>query len=324
MQNFGGRIAVVTGGGSGMGREIVRQLLAEGCHVAMCDISADGLAETRRRCEADGVPQGVRLYGGVADVSDESQILRFRAELMENLQTDHINLLFNNAGMGRGGSLFVDRREDWDRTMAITWNGVYLCTRAFLPLLTAADEGHIVNTSSVNGFWASVGTGQPNTAYCTAKFAVKGFTEALITDLAVHAPHVKCSVVMPGYIGTDMIANSFRIAAGRNSGPPTAQEIETGRLRLRARGIDETKLSDAAVMAAEKEASDAFRESALTTAEAAARIILDGVKAGQWRILVGEDAHRLDALVRANPEAAYGDGFFELFPRPELVRGRPQ
>jgi NAD(P)-dependent dehydrogenase (short-subunit alcohol dehydrogenase family) len=189
-------------------------------------------------------------------------------------------------------------------------------------MLTAADASHIVNTSSVNGFWASVGTGKPNVAYCTAKFAVKGFSEALITDLSVHAPHVKCSVVMPGYIGTDIVANSFRIAAGREGGDPTAAEIEVGRQRMRGRGVDESNLSDAEVAAADRAAAEAFRETAPTTAAQAARIILDGVKSDRWRILVGDDAHRLDALVRANPEAAYEPDFFELFPRPELVGGR--
>src|SRR6478609_11707759 len=80
--------------------------------------------------------------------------------------------------------------------------GVYNCTRAFLPMLQNAEEGHIVNTSSINGFWASVGPRIPHTAYSAAKFAVKGFTEALIADLRVNAPHIQCSVVMPGQIGT--------------------------------------------------------------------------------------------------------------------------
>ena len=90
------------------------------------------------------------------------------------------------------------------------WGGVYYGTRAFLDLLVAADEGHIVNTSSVNGFWASIGPDRPHTAYSAAKFAVKGFTEALLTDLRVNAPHVKASVVMPGHIGTSIVQNSMR------------------------------------------------------------------------------------------------------------------
>ncbi len=92
---------------------------------------------------------------------------------------------------------------------------MYYCARTFLPLLIASGEGVLVNTSSVNGFWASLGPGMPNTAYATAKFAVKGFTEALIEDLRTHAPQVRVVVVMPGHVGTDIIANTRR-AHGRS------------------------------------------------------------------------------------------------------------
>ena len=90
----------------------------------------------------------------------------------------------------------------------MTPNNVVHATRAFLRLLMKAREGHIINTSSVNGFWASIGPARPHTAYCAAKFAVKGFTEALMTDLAVNAPHIKCSVVMPGHVGTEIVAHA--------------------------------------------------------------------------------------------------------------------
>ena len=91
-----------------------------------------------------------------------------------------MHLLFNNAGIGGGGSFLKADRAEWDRTFAIDWGGVYCCARAFVPLLVASDEGHLVNTSSVNGFWAILGHGVPHTAYSSAKFAVKGFSEALL------------------------------------------------------------------------------------------------------------------------------------------------
>src|SRR5579875_2645871 len=182
LKSFSGKIAVVTGGGSGMGRELVRQLVAEGASVAFCDVSESAMEETRRLCEADGVPQGVRITTHKVDVSHEDQIHRFREEVEGGHQTDKVHLVINNAGIGGGGSLFTDSRENWERTFNVCWGGVYLMTRAFLPLLVAADEGHIVNTSSVNGFWASLGPATPHTAYSAAKFAVKGFTEALVTD----------------------------------------------------------------------------------------------------------------------------------------------
>src|SRR5207249_4408893 len=102
-------------------------------------------------------------------------------------------------------------RAEWERTFGVDWWGVYYCSRAFVPLLIASDEGCLVNTSSVNGFWASLGPQVPHTAYSAAKFAVKGFTEALITDFRMNAPHVKAAVVMPGHIGTDIFNNSRRV-----------------------------------------------------------------------------------------------------------------
>ena len=175
MKDFAGKIAVITGGGTGMGRELARQLVAEGCNVAMCDVSADAMAETKRLCEVERLPQGLRITTHIADVSIEGQLQRFRDELIEQQATDRIHLLFNNAGIGGGGSLFTNTREQWERTFNICWGGVYLGVRTFLPLLQRADEGHIVNTSSVNGFWATVGLGVSHTAYSAAKFAVKGF-----------------------------------------------------------------------------------------------------------------------------------------------------
>jgi NAD(P)-dependent dehydrogenase (short-subunit alcohol dehydrogenase family) len=311
MKDFAGRLAVVTGGGAGMGRELVRQLAAEGCSVATCDVSPKALAETQELCATDR--PGARVTTHVADVSDEAQVLRFRDEVAAQHATGTVHLLFNNAGIAGGGSLFSSSRAEWERTFNICWGGVYLCTRAFLPMLVAAEEGHIVNTSSVNGFWASIGPGVPHTAYCAAKFAVKGFTEALIADLAVHAPHVQCSVVMPGHIGTSIAANTRKVHRGTESDVMSPEEIAQLRARLEAGGRDLSQVSDADLQARATERARRFLEDAPTTAAAAAAIILDGVRAGRWRILVGEDAHLLDRMVREAPEDAYGTTFFEAF-----------
>ncbi len=214
MKDFAGRIAVITGGGTGMGRELARQLVAEGCNVAMCDVSAENMAETRRLCEVEKLPQGLRITMHVADVSIEDEVERFRDQVAEQQATDKIHLLFNNAGIGGGGSMITNSREQWEKTFNVCWGGVYLNTRAFLPMMQKASEGHIINTSSVNGFWASIGPGLPHTAYSAAKFAVKGFTEALINDLRMNAPHIKCSVVMPGHIGTSIVSNTRKIQTG--------------------------------------------------------------------------------------------------------------
>jgi NAD(P)-dependent dehydrogenase (short-subunit alcohol dehydrogenase family) len=311
MKDFAGKIAVITGGGTGMGRELARQLVAEGCNVAMCDVSPEAMAETKRLCESEKLPQGLRVTAHVADVSIEDHYKRFRDELVEQQQTDKIHLLFNNAGIGGGGSLINSSREQWERTFNICWGGVYLGVRTFLPLLLRADEGHIVNTSSVNGFWASVGMGVPHTAYSAAKFAVKGFTEALINDLRLNAPHIKCSVVMPGHIGTSIVANSRLIQNG--SAELTPNDLLATRQRLQGMNIDTSKMSDADIQKAADDRARSFLEDAPTSAAQAARIILDGVKAGKWRILVGDDAQRLDERVRQTPERAYETEFYQSF-----------
>jgi NAD(P)-dependent dehydrogenase (short-subunit alcohol dehydrogenase family) len=311
MQDFAGRIAVVTGGGTGMGRELVRQLVAEGCNVAMCDISTQAMAETQRLCMAEKLPQGLRITTHLADVADEAQVQRFRDEVAERQDSGKIHLLFNNAGIGGGGSMIANSREEWERTFNICWGGVYHCTRAFLPMLQRADQGHIVNTSSVNGFWASIGPRVPHTAYSAAKFAVKGFTEALITDLRINAPHIRCSVVMPGHIGTSIVANSRKIQSGSMSDDITAVEITQARSRIASTGMDTSQMSDDDVRTMMAERARRFLEEAPTTAPEAATIILNGVKAGQWRILVGNDAHAIDRKVRQSPERAYDLDFFE-------------
>jgi len=313
MKDFAGKIAVVTGGGSGMGRELVRQLVAEGCNVAMCDVSARNMAETKRLCEVERLPQGLRITTFVADVSDEAQVRRFRDDVAAQQDTDIIHLLFNNAGVGGGGSMIVNTREEWEKTFNICWGGVYLNTRAFLPMMLKANEGHIVNTSSINGFWASVGPRVPHTAYAAAKFAVKGFSEALITDLRMNAPHIKVSVVMPGHIGTSIAANSHKIHGGNESDVMNATQLAQARARLASMGRDPSAMTDEEIQAIVNERARRFVEEAPTTAAQAATIILDGVKADRWRILVGPDAHKIDELVRLAPEHAYDADFFETF-----------
>ena len=313
MQDFKGKLAVVTGGGTGMGRELVRQLAAEGCSVAMCDISAEAMAETRRLC-LEAPRRRRRASPRMSPTSPTRPRCSASATPSPSEHaTDKLHLLFNNAGIGGGGSLFTNSREQWERTFNICWGGVYLCTRAFLPMLVKADAAHIVNTSSVNGFWASVGPTVPHTAYSAAKFAVKGFTEALITDLRVNAPHIKCSVVMPGHIGTSIVANSRKVQFGSSPDAMGPEEIAQLRARLSAAGRDMSQVPDAAIQAFAVERARKFLEEAPMTAAAAAEVILAGVKAERWRILVGDDAHEIDRRVRQSPEQAYEEDFFADF-----------
>src|SRR5580692_4117681 len=163
VDSFSGKLAVVTGGGSGMGRELVRQLAAEGCSVAACDRNADSVGQAAAMAQ-DGAPAGVRVTSHACDVSDEAQVLRFRDELLQEHNSNHVDLVFNNAGTGGGESFVKSGREVWEQVFATDWWGVYYCARAFLPLLIASGDGVLVNTSSVNGLWAALGPGMPNSA----------------------------------------------------------------------------------------------------------------------------------------------------------------
>ena len=315
MDSFAGKLAVVTGGGSGMGRELARQLAAAGCSVATCDIDAETVAETAAMAQAEA-PPGVRVTGHACDVSDEAQVLRFRDELLEGHAASHVDLVFSNAGIGGGASFVKDSRQEWERTFAVDWQGVYNCARTFLPLLIASGDGVLVNTSSVNGFWAALGPGMPNTAYSTAKFAVKGFTEALIEDLRSNAPQVRVAVVMPGHVGTNIMRNSFR-----GYGLPEPEQMSDAQVEELIQADARAKLAQAGLLAEDPSADDLrqvlaricddFRDKAPLSAAQAATVILDGVRSGAWRILVGRDAKMIDAAVRATPEAAYD--YAELF-----------
>ncbi len=308
MKSFEGRIAVVTGGGTGMGRELVRALAAAGAHVSMCDVSAENMAETQRLAKA-GIQGDVRITTHVCDVSDESAVNAFRDEVVAAHDAKHVNLLFNNAGIGGGGSFVAGDRSEWERTFGVDWFGVYYCARAFMPLLVASDEGYIVNTSSVNGFWASIGPGIPHTSYSAAKFAVKGFTEALINDLRENAPHVKAAVVMPGHIGTSIAINTGKVLGHHDPMEMTAEEVAQSREFMKRRGFPVDNVPDDFIRAAIKQRGIDFRDKAPTTAAQAAEIILDGVRNDRWRILVGEDAKVLDRMVREAPELAYEPDF---------------
>ncbi|MFT5098862.1 MAG: NAD(P)-dependent dehydrogenase (short-subunit alcohol dehydrogenase family) [Planctomycetaceae bacterium] len=308
LESFAGKLAVITGGGTGMGRELAKQLIAEGCDVAICDVIDENMAETIKLCEADA-PQGIRITAHRCDVSNEQDVERFRDEVVAEHKRDHINLLFNNAGIGGVASFIDDPRQDWERTFNICWYGVYYSTRAFMPLMVASDEAHLINTSSINGFWATLGPGSTHSSYSASKFAVKGFSEALISDLRLNAPHVNVSVVMPGHIGTSIAINTGRVMDRPAALDMSEEQVLAARKRMTARGVDVTQATDDQIREFVKERGENFRDNAPTTASEAAAEMLKGVREKRWRILLGEDARILDEMVRANPEAAYEDAF---------------
>ncbi len=309
MRDFKDKIAVVTGAGTGMGRELARQLASEGCHVAICEFIVENMNETKDLCEAESLP-GTKVLACECDVSDEDQVIAFREMVKGEFGTKHINLLFNNAGVGGGESFVLADRKIWDRVFAIDWFGVYYNTRAFMPMLMESTEGHIINTSSVNGFWACLGPDSTHTAYSSAKFAVKGFTEALQVDLRLNAPHIKASLVMPGHIGTSIAIHGPRILGLPTIDELPASEIASARKQWEEAGLLTGEISDGQFREMLKRPGEDFRDNAPVSSAEGAQIILEGVRNGQWRILVGEDAKALDQMARNHPEELYDPEFY--------------
>ena len=171
-------------------------------------------------------------------------------------------------------------------------------------MLQKADAAHIVNTSSVNGFWASVGLGVSHTAYSAAKFAVKGFTEALINDLKLNAPHIKCSVVMPGHIGTSIVSNSRKVQSGTNSDRLTPDEIGQARQRIKGMGIDTASMSDDDIQKIALDRARSFRDEAPMTAAAAAKASSTASRlsvGASWSVMTHTNSTSESARRRSRP-----------------------
>ncbi|KAI9005583.1 short chain dehydrogenase [Hyaloraphidium curvatum] len=278
--SFSGKLAVVTGGASGMGRSLVLALARDGCSVATCDLDP-AAAEATAKAAMEVAPNGVLVTGHGCDVAKESDWQRFRDEVVSKHRASKVDLIFNNAGVAAGWSFFTDKtsREQWERTFAVNWYGVYYGCRTFLPLVVASPAGRIINTASINAIYHSHGHDIfPHTSYSAAKAAVKAFTEALIVDFRINAPHVKAAIVMPGHVGTRIVENTAKAYGNRVS----------------------------------KKTMEDFEKSGLTPDQAAA-IILNGVRRGDWRILVGEDAEWLDAEVRRTPLEMYDQSFYDRY-----------
>tara|TARA_Y100000590_G_scaffold78039_2_gene86695 strand:- start:14595 stop:15551 length:957 start_codon:yes stop_codon:yes gene_type:complete len=313
MDSFENKIAVVTGGGTGMGRELVIQLAKQNCHVALCDILEENMQETFDLASSES--SNILLTRHTCDVSKKEEVFRFKDEVLKKHNTDSINLLFNNAGIGGGDSFVEGDESEWEKTFAVCWYGVYFCCRAFMPHLVKSEEGHVINTSSVNGFWASLG-GMPHTSYSAAKFAVKGFTESLLEDFKLNAPHLSASVVMPGHIGTSIAKNTRKILGQVDPLELSDEETQAAKDFWLALGLPVDNYSLDQIRQMIKERGEDFEKNAPMSASQAAEVILNGVKEKQWRILVGEDAKIIDKMVREDPENAYSDDFLHPFRDP--------
>ncbi|MFF8401224.1 SDR family NAD(P)-dependent oxidoreductase [Streptomyces sp. NPDC014846] len=265
MSSVRGKVAAVTGAGSGIGRHLAFELAKRGARLAVSDVDDLGLDETADRAKA----LGAEVHTAHLDVSDRAAVEAYTATVAEHFGVVH--QIYNNAGIAGGGQSVLDAEwELYDRTLAVNLFGVIHGTKAFLPHLIASGDGHVVNVSSLNGYLA-----QPTlSAYCASKFGVRGFTEALRTEMLAGRHPVQVSVVHPGGVKTN-IANAALEQARARGLAPTRQQLE------RARVYNEKLLK--------------------MPAEQAARIIVDGVEAGRPRIRVGADAKIVDRLVRLVP-----------------------
>ncbi len=283
MENLKGKMAVVTGAASGIGRALALQLASEGCGLAIVDLDAEGLAGTAGLLSPDSAP--VASYA--MDVGDKEKMFSLAETVRRQGGAD---LLINNAGIS-GQDTFVEMGLDvMEKFMQVNfWGTVYGC-KAFLPQLMGKPEAHIVNISSVEGILAF----PYHTAYASSKFAVRGFTEVLRIDLRHTRVGVSC--VFPGGIKTNIARNSVRFARQYMQEHPELADIIA------------TKLKDADLHIA------AFESIAQTSAVDAAAAIIAGIKKKQWRILIGQDALALDELQRTHP-ADYLDTLIQLWPK---------
>lgn len=191
-----GRTAVITGAGSGIGRAIAMSLAQRGCHLALADIDADGLAETVSMLPA----HGLRMTQHHLDVADRAMVAAFPAIVMA--QHGGADVLVNNAGVALGGTFDMVSEDDFDWLFNINFHGVVRMTRAFLPLLRSSTEARLVNISSIFGIVAPA----EQVAYAASKFAVRGFSEALRHEL--EGSTVGVTVVHPGGVRTKISENA--------------------------------------------------------------------------------------------------------------------
>ncbi len=258
MKEFNGRVAAITGAGSGIGRALARELAGRRAQLALSDIDEVGLAETVGLCEG----AGVKVTSQRVDVSDRDAVYAWADQVVD----DHgaVNLVVNNAGVALGATIESMSYEDFEWLMGINFWGVVYGTKAFLPHLKASGDGHIVNLSSVFGL-VSIPS---QSAYNAAKFGVRGFTDALRIELDIDRCGVSCTTVHPGGIKTNIARNAR---------------------------IDESVLD---IAGSAEDTGKNFERIAMTTPEKAARQILAAVEHDKRRALIGPDAKVFDLVSR--------------------------
>jgi NAD(P)-dependent dehydrogenase (short-subunit alcohol dehydrogenase family) len=265
MGSIEGKVAVVTGAGSGIGRELAIGLARRGASLAISDVNEEGLNGTAEIAAASGA----KTHVDVLDVSDRCALRSYASSVVAHYGVVH--QIYNNAGIAGGAAPVTDcEYGDYERIIAINLWGVINGTKEFLPHLIESGDGHVINISSLNGLLAQASM----SAYCTTKFAVRGFTESLRAEMLSARHPVRVTLVHPGGIKTNIATAAITQAEG------AGREI-TAEQRLRA---------------------EAYNQKLLKMSPArAARIILAAVEADRSRVLVGKDAKAVDLLVRLLP-----------------------
>jgi short-subunit dehydrogenase len=262
MKSFNGKVAAITGAGSGIGRALALQLAAEGCALALSDINPENLAETAKMASA----YTVKITTATVDVSNRAQVL----EWATSVAAEHgkVNLIFNNAGVAYASTIESATFEDYEWIVNINFWGVVNGTKAFLPFLKQSGDGHVINISSVFGLFAQPGM----SSYNATKYAVRGFTESLRMELDMMQCGVSASCIHPGGISTN-IARDTRLSKSMNE-----------------------------LLHTDKDLRQMFDGDFLTnTPEKAARVILNGVRKNKRRVLIGLDAILSDIMARLIP-----------------------
>ncbi|AFR48455.1 MULTISPECIES: SDR family NAD(P)-dependent oxidoreductase [unclassified Gordonia (in: high G+C Gram-positive bacteria)] len=254
MKDFRGKVVVITGAGSGMGRDIAVKLARRGARLAISDVTPDGLAVTEKLVKE----AGAEVHSQLLNVAEREAVLTYADTVAEHFGV--VNVVFNNAGIAHHGEIERTEFKDIERVMDVDYWGVVNGTKAFLPHVIASGDGHIVNTSSLFGLLAEPG----QAAYNSAKFAVRGFTEALRQEMIVAKHPVQVSCVHPGGIKTAIARNAT--VSGDHDQKATAALFDRYLARM--------------------------------TSEDAAEVIIEGVRKNKARILVGTDAKILDLAVR--------------------------
>jgi NAD(P)-dependent dehydrogenase (short-subunit alcohol dehydrogenase family) len=263
MKSFENKVAAITGAGSGIGRGLAVELARQKCHLALSDVNEDGLRETIEMVR----DSGIRMTSSRVDVSEREAVYAWADEVAN--EHGKVNLIFNNAGVALASTVERMSYEDFEWLMNINFWGVVHGTKAFLPHLKASGDGHVINISSVFGL-AGIPT---QSAYNSAKFAVRGFTESLRQELDMLQCGVSATSVHPGGIKTG-IARASRI-------DPSISDLGVSHVGTREK----------------------FEKTFITGADKAARVILDGVRRNNRRVLIGPDARIFDWVVRLLPSA---------------------